>query len=93
MEFLVHIQVNWPPDGDRDEYARLLAAERQRAQELIAEGSVRRLWRIPGRAANWGVWAAHDATALDEALSSLPFFPWLDVTVHPLADHPSDPRP
>jgi hypothetical protein len=27
VEFLVHIEVLWPPDGDPDEKARLVAAE------------------------------------------------------------------
>ena len=93
MEFLVNIQVNWPAGGDSDEYAALLAAERQRSQELIAAGTLRRLWRVPGRAENWGVWSADDATSLHGSLSSLPFYPWLDVNVYPLADHPSDPGP
>lgn len=93
MEFLVHIEVRWPPDGDLEEHARLVAAERVRARELVAAGTIRRLWRIPGRRANWGLWAAADATELHAALSSLPFFPWLDIQVHSLATHPSDPTP
>lgn len=91
MEFLVSVEVLWPPDGDPDQRARLVAAEGERAAELAAEGTIKRLWRIPGRWANWGLWEAADATALHEALSSLPLFPWLSVAVHPLAQHPSDP--
>lgn len=91
MEFLVNIAVEWPADGDPEELARLTAAERARARELVAEGRILRLWRVPGQKANWGLWAAPDATALHEAISSLPFYPWLSVTVHPLARHPSDP--
>jgi muconolactone D-isomerase len=92
MEFLVRIQVEWPTDGDPDELARLMAAERQRAKELSAEGRIRRLWRIPGRTANWGIWEAPDATALHEALSSLPLYRWVKIDVHPLAQHPADPE-
>lgn len=91
MEFLVHIQVNWPPDGDPAELARLTAGERARAAELAGEGLIRRLWRIPGRFANWGIWEAPDVDSLHTAISSLVLFPYLDVTVHPLATHPSDP--
>ena len=91
MEFLVNIEVDWPPDGDAEERARLVAAEGARAAELAAQGTIKRLWRIPGRWANWGVWETDDATALHEALSSLPLFPWFSVEVHPLAAHPSDP--
>ena len=93
MEFLVHIEVGWPGDGDRAERDRLVAAEGARARELAAEGVIQRLWRIPGRWANWGIWVAPDATALHAAISSLPLYPWLSVEVHPLAAHPSDPQP
>jgi muconolactone D-isomerase len=91
MEFLVHIEVRWPPDGDPTEFARLVDAEAARARELTAAGTIKRLWRIPGRRANYGLWSAGDATALHSAISSLPFFPWLDVEVIALAEHPSDP--
>lgn len=91
MEYLVHIEVHWPPDGDPEAFARLNVAERDRARELAAEGFIKRLWRIPGRRANWGLWEAPDATALHAAISSLPFFPWLDVEVHAVGVHPNDP--
>jgi muconolactone D-isomerase len=91
MEFLVRIVVEWPPDGDRTELARLHAAERERAAVLAADGRIRRLWRIPGRRANWGIWEAADATELHAALASLPLFLYLAIEVHPLAAHPSDP--
>ena len=93
MEFLVHIEVLWPPDGDPEEKARLSAAEGARARELIAEGRIRRLWRIPGRWANYGLWEAPDATTLHIALTSLPLAPWCDIEVEALAVHPSDPGP
>ena len=92
MEFLVEMDVRWPPDGDQADKERLVAAEGRRAGELAAEGTLLRLWRVPGRWANVGLWRAEDATALHAALSSLPLFPWLDVQVRPLAKHPSDPR-
>lgn len=91
MEFLVRIEVGWPADGDQAERERLVRAESGRARELAEAGIIKRLWRIPGRWANWGLWSASDATALHAAIASLPFFPWLSVEVHPLAAHPSDP--
>lgn len=93
MEFLVQIEVRWPPDGDPEQLAQLTAAERLRGAELATAGTIRRMWRIPGRRANWGIWVAADATELHAALTSLPFFPWLDVEVHALAAHPNDPGP
>jgi muconolactone D-isomerase len=91
VEFLVHITVNWPPDGDEDTKARLVDEEAARAKVLAEAGVIERLWRIPGRWANVGVWRADDATRLHEAISSLPLYPWLSVRVVPLARHPSDP--
>lgn len=91
MEFLVRIQVRWPPEGDESLKAELIEREAHRARELAAEGVIVRLWRSPGRWANVGIWKTEDATKLHEAISSLPFFPWLDVRVEPLACHPSDP--
>ena len=84
--------MSWPPDVDPDDFARLTAAERARALELAAEGRIRRLWRIPGRSANWGIWEAPDATALHAALASLPLYSRASVEVHALAAHPSDPE-
>jgi muconolactone D-isomerase len=92
VEFLVNIEVEWPADGDPGQLARLTAAERERGAELGAQGTIRRMWRVPGRRANWGVWEAEDATALHAAIRSLPFFPYLDVEVIPLAAHPNDPE-
>ena len=92
MEFLVHIEVRWPVDGSPDQFAGLNTAERARSAELAADGRVRRLWRVPGRRANWGIWEAADATELHAALTSLPLHPWMEIEVIPLAAHPNDPE-
>lgn len=92
MEFLVNMEVRWPPDGDPELRDRLFADEQVRGQELARTGVMRRLWRVPGRWANWGLWEATDATALHAAISSLPLWPWMSVTVIPLAEHQNDPR-
>lgn len=91
MEFLVNIEIDWPADADEERRERLFAAELARGRQLAAAGTMKRLWRVPGRWANWGLWEAEDATALHEAISSLPLWPWMRVTVHPLAEHVNDP--
>jgi muconolactone D-isomerase len=91
VEYLLRIEVTWPPDGDPEERERRIQAERARARELAEVGIIKRLWRIPGRWANWGIWEAPDATTLHEAVTSLPMWPYLDVDIQPLADHPNDP--
>jgi muconolactone D-isomerase len=87
VEFLVNIQVDLPPDLPADRRAELMKAEQARGWELKRAGTIKRMWRIPGRQANVGVWDAPDATALHEALTSLPMFPYVDAHVTPLATH------
>jgi muconolactone D-isomerase len=88
MEFLVRIDVHLPPDMPADERTRLLELESARGRELIAEGTLARIWRIPGRQSNWSLYSAPDATAVHAAVTSLPLWPYMDVRVEPLAAHP-----
>jgi muconolactone D-isomerase len=90
MEYLVSIKIL--PLPEKEDSAKLYAAEANRAKELADQGTILRLWRVPGQRANWGLWEAENATALHKAISSLPLFPYMEVNVHPLAEHPSDPQ-
>jgi muconolactone D-isomerase len=92
VEFLVRIEIVWPPDAPEGERERIFAAELEAGQRLAHRGQLRRLWRIPGRWANWSLYDVADATELHEALTSLPLHPWMDIEVHALAEHPNDPR-
>ena len=77
-----------PPDmppADRDE---LVDAERRRGRELMDEGVIRAIWRVPGRMRNVGIWEAADATDLHDLITSLPASPWFSAEVTPLAVHP-----
>ncbi len=85
MDFLVHMEVNGQPGEE------LLKKEAERARELAEEGILRRLWRVPGRRENWGLWAAATTDELHVALASLPLYPHLVIAVHPLATPPNDP--
>jgi muconolactone D-isomerase len=87
MEFLVEMDVSLPPEMDPGVRADLLAEEARRGRELIEAGLIRRIWRVPGRYANVGIWEADDATALHEAVASLPLFPYVDAHVTALATH------
>jgi muconolactone D-isomerase len=87
VEFLVEIEVRLPPDLPGAERTGLLEKEQIRGRELKDAGTIVRIWRIPGRTANVGVWSAADATGLHEALTSLPVFPYAEARVTPLATH------
>ncbi|MEQ3549454.1 muconolactone Delta-isomerase family protein [Pseudonocardia nematodicida] len=90
MEFLVRTVNLLPADTDPSERDRLRKGERARADELRAAGMLKRLWRVPGRNATVQLYEAADATELHAALASLPMFPWMEITVEPLATHPQE---
>lgn len=94
MEFLVR-QLNRMPTDEASLRLReeLRVEERKRAKELRAAGILLRLWRVPGTRDAIGLYRADDATALHDALSSLPLFPWLEITIEPLATHPQEMTP
>ena len=88
MEFLVRIEIHLPPDMDPEVRADLLGREARRGRELMAEGRLVRIWRVPGRLANVSLYRADDATQVHTAVASLPLWPWMDVAVEALATHP-----
>ncbi|EYT54725.1 muconolactone delta-isomerase [Leucobacter sp. UCD-THU] len=90
-EYLVNIQITWPRDLPEDVIERLSVEERKMAAVRAAEGHLVRMWRVPGRRENWGLWRAANATQLHDILSALPVWPYMAVTVHPLAQHAVDP--
>jgi muconolactone D-isomerase len=88
VEFMVSIDVRTPADLDPARLAALQAAEALRARELVEQGTLKRIWRIPGRRSNVSLYEAPDATVLHAALSSLPLFPYMEIEVQALATHP-----
>ena len=92
MEFLVNIKLNWSKDMDPDHIEKVTVEERAHAAELAAKGHLVRMWRVPCRFENWGIWQAQDATELHEIIAHMPAHPWMyDIVVLPLAKHPVDP--
>lgn len=91
MEFLARIEQQIPPDIDPELLASVKAAEKIRGQELVEAGLMRRIWRLPGRRAVMALYDVESADELHDVISSLPLFPWLDVTITPLSSHALDP--
>jgi muconolactone D-isomerase len=90
MEFLVRTENLLPVDTPDETREQLRKAERERAQQLRDAGVLKRLWRVPGRNATVGLYEATDPAALHDALTSLPMWKWMDVTVEALATHPQE---
>ena len=89
MLYCVRMTVNVPQGMDPERFERLKAEEKAVAQELQRNGKWRHLWRVAGQYANISVFDVNDHDELHGLLSSLPLFPFMDVTVTPLARHPS----
>ena len=93
MLFHVRMDVAVPHDLDPGVRAELVAREKARAEELQLAGSWVHLWRIVGRYSNISVFDVTSSDELHEILWSLPLFPFMDVEVTALAQHPSAPSP
>ncbi|MFE0420648.1 muconolactone Delta-isomerase [Streptomyces tendae] len=87
MEFLVHISIVTPADMPSAHLAELRRREAARAEELAGAGTLKRLWRVPGEWANWGLWEAPDQRRLADRLATLPLHPYMHIQVHPLRSH------
>lgn len=91
MDFLVKGQLNVPASISPEELEAKKAGEIARGAELAANGTFLRQWRVPGRRAVWGLWRTADATELQSILETLPMYPFFELEIHALADHPRDP--
>jgi muconolactone D-isomerase len=84
------MDVRIPHDMPAEEKAGLVAREKAYAQEVQRSGRWPHLWRVVGEYANVSIFDVESHDALHELLSGLPLFPYMDISVTPLATHPSD---
>ncbi|MGL4975565.1 MAG: muconolactone Delta-isomerase [Bosea sp. (in: a-proteobacteria)] len=89
MLFQVQMDVRIPHDLDQTKADALKKSERERAQVLQREGKWRHLWRHAGRYANTSIFDVEGAQELHDILSTLPLFPFMEISVTPLCRHPS----
>lgn len=89
MLFAVQMAVNLPADMDPEVRASTIAAEKEYAQRLQHAGEWLHLWRCAGQYSNLSVFDVSDNDRLNEVLWGLPLFPYMDITITPLARHPS----
>jgi muconolactone D-isomerase len=85
--YAVRMDVDLPRDLEgRDD---LLAREKAYSQELQRSGKWPHIWRIAGAYSNLSVFDVADNAELHDLLWGLPLFPFMEITVTPLAPHPS----
>lgn len=90
MLFLVRMDVNIPADMPAEEASAIKAVEKAYSQDLQQQGKWRHIWRVVGEYSNYSVFDAESNDELHTMLSGLPLFPYMDISVTPLAKHPSD---
>lgn len=88
--FAVRMDVALPPDLDPAERADLLAREKAWSQRWQRSGHWQHIWRCVGEFANLSIFEVDGNEQLHEILWGLPLFPYMTMTVTPLAGHPSD---
>lgn len=89
MLYMVHMIVDIPSSLDKEFVERIKLEEKQYSQELQRTGKWLHLWRIVGEYANVSIFDAESNDELHDMLSKLPLFPYMQLTVTPLAKHPS----
>lgn len=89
MLFQVEMVVRLPHDMPAETADALKKKERELAQSLQASGKWRHLWRVAGRYANVSIFDVGNAQELHDILSSLPLFPFMEISVTALCRHPS----
>lgn len=88
MEFLVTLTPHLPESLIADQRTELFKEERARGSAFLAEGKMRRMWRLPDTTSALLLWNVSGPDELHEHLSSLPVWPYCEVEVTALMQHP-----
>ena len=89
MLFMAEMTVRIPASLDPQRVEQLKADEKAMSQRLQREGKWRHLWRVVGQYANVSIFDVSDNDELHTLLTALPLYPYMKITVTPLAQHGS----
>jgi len=89
MLFLVRMDVNIPRDLPVEEANEIKTREKAYSQDLQRDGRWKSLWRVVGEYANYSIFDVASNDELHQLLQGLPLFPFMKISVTPLATHPS----
>lgn len=73
-------------DPGREEVASLIPAERARVAELRSAGTLEALYLAADRSGGWIVMQGPSLEWIEEALATLPLYPYLDFELTALQD-------
>lgn len=83
------MSVQLPHDMPPEQAALIKQQEKAYAQDLQRLGQWPHLWRVVGEYANYSVFEVASNDELHQLLSGLPLFPYMQIKVTALAQHPS----
>jgi muconolactone D-isomerase len=89
MLYLVRMDVSIPASIPPEEADAIKSRERDYALALQESGEWVELWRVVGEYANYSIFDVAGNDELHTLLSGLPLFPYMRISVTPLAAHPS----
>lgn len=89
MLFMVKMVVTRPESMSDEAWAELRKDEKEYGQKLMRDGRFRHIWRVVGEVSNISIFDVDNNDELHEILTGFPLFPYMDMTVTPLAQHPS----
>lgn len=92
MLFQVEMTVNLPLSMPTKQVDEIKATEKAYSQDLQRSGKWRHLWRVAGSYSNVSIFDVEDNAELQELISGLPLFPYMEISVKPLCRHPSSIR-
>ncbi len=89
MLYMVEMIVKIPHSMDPVVVNEIKAREKAYSQQLQRDGKWRHLWRVVGEYSNVSIFDAESNDELHTMLNALPLFPYMDIKVKALANHPS----
>jgi len=89
MLFKVEMQVNIPSSLPKAQADDIKAKEKAYSQQLQRDGKWPHIWRVVGQYANVSIFDVADNQELHTLLTALPLYPYMDISVQPLCEHPS----
>ncbi|MCS2159372.1 muconolactone Delta-isomerase [Scandinavium sp. H11S7] len=89
MLFKVEMQVNIPSSLPKAQADDIKAKEKAYSQQLQRDGKWPHIWRVVGQYANVSIFDVADNQELHTILTALPLYPYMEITVQPLCEHPS----
>lgn len=89
MLFMAEMTVRIPSTLAPEVADEIKRKEKEYAQQLQRDGQWRHLWRVVGEYANVSIFDVSGNDELHTILSGLPLFPYMEIKVTPLANHPS----